>query len=100
MSSSPRDLSALDDTYDLHDDDLDDLDSDGLASPTATEVPPGRRPTARRAWTPEAGSETAALLRRLALTPWLVGGRDDDLIAAVRRNETALRHALGRLGFA
>lgn len=54
---------------------------------------------ARKAWTPEADAETAALLRHLAAVPWLVGGRDDALIAAVRRNETALRDTLGRLGW-
>jgi len=31
--------------------------------------------------------------------PWLVGGRHDELIAAVRRNEHALRSAVARLGW-
>ncbi|WP_258562983.1 TIGR02678 family protein [Streptomyces phytophilus] len=53
----------------------------------------------RRAWRPEADAEAASLLRRLAATPWLVGGRDDELIAAVRRNESALRSAVARLGW-
>ncbi|MFF3940417.1 DUF2398 family protein [Streptomyces phaeofaciens] len=35
----------------------------------------------------------------MAARPWLVGGRDDDLIAAVRRNEHALRSAVARLGW-
>lgn len=53
----------------------------------------------RRAWRPEADAEAAALLRRLCLTPWLVAGRDDDLIAGCRRNEAALREALSRVGW-
>ncbi|MEU0169038.1 DUF2398 family protein [Streptomyces iakyrus] len=53
----------------------------------------------RRAWRPEADAEAAALLRRLAATCWLIGGRDDELIAAVRRNEHALRSAVARLGW-
>jgi uncharacterized protein (TIGR02678 family) len=53
----------------------------------------------RRAWAPEADSETAAVLRRIAVTPWLVGERDDALIAAVRRNEPAIRDTLARLGW-
>ncbi|KPC59224.1 hypothetical protein ADL29_35880 [Streptomyces chattanoogensis] len=35
----------------------------------------------------------------MATHPWLVGGRDDELIAAVRRNEHALRSAVARLGW-
>ena len=54
---------------------------------------------ARRAWAPEASTEVAGLLRRLAVSPWLVGGRDDADIAGVRRNESALRAALTRLGW-
>lgn len=57
---------------------------------------PSRR---RKAWRPEADTEAASLLRRLAATPWLVGGRDDELIAAVRRNKDALRSAVARLGW-
>ncbi|WP_331731107.1 DUF2398 family protein [Streptomyces phaeochromogenes] len=53
----------------------------------------------RKAWHPEADAEVAALLRRLAATPWLIGGRHDELIAAVRRNEHALRSAVARLGW-
>ncbi|MEV8628550.1 DUF2398 family protein [Streptomyces sp. NPDC051079] len=60
-------------------------------------VPPS--PQRRRAWRPEADAEAAALLRRLAATCWLIGGRDDELIAAVRRNEHALRSAVARLGW-
>ena len=71
-------------------------DEDGAATADAV---PALRPRPRKAWAPDADSEVAAVLRRLALTPWLVGGRDDGLIAAVRRNETALRGILARLGW-
>lgn len=56
-------------------------------------------PRPRKAWAPEAGSETATALRQLALQPWLLAGRDDETIAAVRRNEAAVRDALSRLGW-
>ncbi|MEH0656043.1 DUF2398 family protein [Streptomyces scabiei] len=65
-------------------------------APRAEPAPPPRR---RKAWHPEAAAEAAALLRRIAATPWLVGGRHDELIAAVRRNEHALRSAVARLGW-
>jgi uncharacterized protein (TIGR02678 family) len=55
--------------------------------------------TSRRAWAPEASLEAAAALRRLAARPWLVTDRDDDAIAAVRRNLAAVRAALTRLGW-
>lgn len=48
---------------------------------------------------PEAAEETAAVLRRLMVQPWLVGGRDDDAIGAVRRNIGQVRDAVGRLGW-
>ncbi|MEV8327680.1 DUF2398 family protein [Kitasatospora sp. NPDC056731] len=61
---------------------------------------PARQPLRRRkAWRPEADTEVATLLCRLAATPWLVGGRQDDLIAAVRRNAPALRSAVARMGW-
>ena len=53
----------------------------------------------RKRWLPEASAETAAALRRLAVTPWLVIGRDDEAIAAVRRNLPAIRETLARLGW-
>ncbi len=56
-------------------------------------------PRGRRAWRPEAGAETAAVLRLLASSPWQVGGRDDETISAVRRNESAVRAALSRPGW-
>lgn len=59
---------------------------------------PAPRPT-RRAWAPEADEETAAALRLLAVRPWLVAGRDDEAIAAVRRNLPAIRDVLDRLGW-
>lgn len=68
---------------------------------SATDTTTGSADTSRRrrAWRPEADAEAASLLRRLAATPWLVGGRDDELIAAARRNESALRSAVARLGW-
>ncbi len=56
-------------------------------------------PSRRRRWSPEASEEAAAALRLLAVRPWLVAGRDDDGIAAVRRNLPAVRDALARLGW-
>jgi uncharacterized protein (TIGR02678 family) len=53
----------------------------------------------RKAWSPEADAETAAALRLLARQPWLAAGRDDQAIAAVRRNEPAIRDVLARLGW-
>lgn len=66
------------------------------ASERYAAVPEPRR---RKAWRPEADDEVAALLRRLAATPWLAGGRNDEAIVAVRRNESALRSALARMGW-
>jgi uncharacterized protein (TIGR02678 family) len=54
---------------------------------------------ARKVWNPDADQETAAILRRLCAQPWLVAGRDDEQIAAVRRNATAIRDVLNRLGW-
>lgn len=56
--------------------------------------------TRSRYWTPEANDDAAAALRALAAKPWLVAGRDDELIAAIRRNMTAIKDALNRLGWA
>src|SRR5262245_32344610 len=55
--------------------------------------------TARKRWLPEASAETAAILRRLAVRPWLIAGRDDGDIAALRRNLEAARETLARLGW-
>jgi uncharacterized protein (TIGR02678 family) len=64
---------------------------------------PGERadmtPTRRKRWHPEASAETASALRRLAVSPWLIAGRDDETIGAVRRNLPAIREALARLGW-
>ncbi|MBI4944347.1 MAG: TIGR02678 family protein [Actinobacteria bacterium] len=57
------------------------------------------RPRSRRAWSIEAGAEVAAVLRLLAARPWLVAGRDDEAIAAVRRNADAVRDTFARLGW-
>lgn len=59
---------------------------------------PETRPTRKR-WLPEASTETAAVLRRLVVRPWLIAGRDDADIAAVRRNLEAVRETLARLGW-
>jgi uncharacterized protein (TIGR02678 family) len=56
-------------------------------------------PSRRKRWHPEATAETAAALRRLAVSPWLIVGRDDETIGAVRRNLPAIREALARLGW-
>src|SRR5437667_5694060 len=53
----------------------------------------------RKRWLPEASTETAAALRRLAVSPWLVSGRDDEMIGAIRRNLQAIRETLARLGW-
>src|SRR5690242_3736574 len=53
----------------------------------------------RRATAPEAPAEIAAVLRLLMVQPWLVAGRDDAAIAAVRRHEEAVREVLARLGW-
>jgi uncharacterized protein (TIGR02678 family) len=53
----------------------------------------------RRTDAPETAAETASVLRQLMVQPWLVAGRDDVAIAAVRRNEAAIREVLGRLGW-
>ncbi len=53
----------------------------------------------RRAWTPEADDEVTAVLRRLMVQPWLVAGRDDELITTVRQNSGAVRDILSRLGW-
>ena len=66
--------------------------------PTPETAPIAPSP-ARRAWTPEADDEVAALLRLLAVRPWLVAGRDDTAIAAVRRNTRQLKEVFSRLGW-
>lgn len=53
----------------------------------------------RRAWSVEADAEVSTTLRTLAAKPWLVAGRDDETIAAVRRNLDAVRDTLSRLGW-
>lgn len=56
--------------------------------------------TVRLAIAPDAESEVAAALRLLMRQAWLVAGRDDDGVAAVRRNLEALRSVFARLGWA
>lgn len=59
---------------------------------------PAPAPRNRR-WSPEASDETAMVLRTLAVRPWLVPERDAEAMAAVRRNLSAVRDALSRLGW-
>ena len=63
------------------------------------QISTSREAGGRKRWLPEASAETAAALRLLLLRPWLVAGRDDEAIAAVRRNLPAIREALTRLGW-
>jgi len=70
--------------------------NDIAAAPAADAGPLQRT---RNAWTPDADSETAAALRLLAVRPWLVAGRHDKAISAVRRNLPAVREAITRLGW-
>ncbi len=73
-----------------------DGDEEGTAG---AEVPPARDSGSRRRWAPEVELEIAAILRLLAVRPWLVGGRHDQEIAAVRRNQAAITQACSRLGW-
>ncbi len=70
-----------------------------MTSDTTTQSATPSAISARRAWTPEADDEVAALLRLLLVRPWLVAGRDDTAIAAVRRNTRQLKDVFGRLGW-
>lgn len=75
-------------------------DREGTASQhTRRSVDAPASAAGRKRWLPEASTETAAALRRLAVTPWLVSGRDDETIAAIRRNLPAMRETLARLGW-
>lgn len=56
-------------------------------------------PPRQRRWLPESAHEIAAVLRRLCVSPWLVGGRDDEWIAAVRRSQAAVQDVIARLGW-
>lgn len=55
--------------------------------------------TARLSIAPDAETEVAATLRLLLRQPWLVAGRDDAELAAVRRNLETLRTVFARLGW-
>lgn len=52
-----------------------------------------------RGWAPEAGQEVAWILRYVCAQPWLLRGRDDDAMAAVRRNREVIEQTLGGLGW-
>lgn len=67
-----------------------------MSTDAPSAVPTG--PT-RRAWSPEVDDEIGAVLRRLCRRPWLFSGRDDPEIAAVRRNQAALRDVFARVGW-
>jgi uncharacterized protein (TIGR02678 family) len=71
------------------------LEQQDADAPEAIDAPAPRQ----RRWLPEANVETAAALRRLAVSPWLVAGRDDQALGAVRRNLPAIRETLARLGW-
>lgn len=75
------------------------LDAAGGANGGPDDEPRTSEHSRRRRWAPEASTETAAALRLLAVRPWLASGRDDEGIAAVRRNLPAVRDALSRLGW-
>lgn len=77
-----------------HEAELDPDLPEGQDEPFATEKPP--RP---KRWFPEATHEIAAVLRRLCVRPWLVAERDDELIAAVKRNQAAIQEVFVRLGW-
>lgn len=70
-------------------------ESDAAGVPADTPLSAGRR----RRWLPETSAEVASALRRLALQPWLIAGRDDAEIGAVRRNLGAIRETLTRVGW-
>lgn len=65
---------------------------------STTDPDPTSRPRSR-AWAPEANAEAADVARTLMVRPWLLAGRDDDAIAKVKRNATALRALFARLGW-
>ncbi len=77
-----------------------DVDESTVVDPArqadAPDNPSARR---QRRWLPEESVETAAALRTLAANPWLVAGRHDEKIAAVRRNLGTIRETLSRLGW-
>ena len=76
-------------------DEIDPLDGHDQSPQGSSDVSKSRR----KRWLPEASAETAAALRRLAVKPWLVAERDEEDIAAVRRNLAAIREVLTRLGW-
>jgi len=71
-----------------------------MTDTATTEQPSTGSTRLQRNWVPEANDDAAAALRILAASPWLVTGRDDDTIAAIRRNLPAVKEALNRLGWA
>jgi uncharacterized protein (TIGR02678 family) len=57
------------------------------------------RPRRRKAWSPDANATVSASARRLCRQPWAVAGRDDELIAIVRRHADTLTEIFGRVGW-
>lgn len=55
--------------------------------------------TRRKSWSADLEHEVSNLRRLLTRQPWLVAGRDDTEIAAVRRNQDQLRATFARLGW-
>ena len=53
----------------------------------------------RKAWAPDANATVSAAARRLCKRPWAVAGRDDELIAVVRRHADTLIEIFGRVGW-
>lgn len=53
----------------------------------------------RKVWSPNADEAVSAALRRLCVRPWAVAGRDDDLIALVRRHAEQMQEIFTRLGW-
>lgn len=57
------------------------------------------KPRRRKSWSADLEDEVSNLRRLLTRQPWLVAGRDDAEIAAVRRNHDQLRATFVRLGW-
>src|SRR5262245_52087402 len=73
--------------------------TDAQRETPAEQRKPGTPSGRRKRWYPEESSEIATALRRLSVSPWLIAGRDDETIGAVRRNLHAIRETFARLGW-
>ena len=74
----------------------DDAVDEQVEAPAANPVSTGRR---RRVWAPDSDATVAHALRRLCVQPWVVAGRDDDLIATVRRHAVQMQEIFARVGW-